>query len=89
MNSAKLVVLGLWALCFGSFFLAPDSVASRIGRVVFWLMVAAHLVECAVFLPALRRAPGALPAHLLKTFALGFAHLREVQAAEAKGQSEG
>jgi hypothetical protein len=86
MSGAKLVVLGLWVLCIGAFFLDADSTTSLLGRAIFWVLVVAHAVECGVFLPVLRRAPGPLAGHLVRTFVFGIAHVSEVKAVLALGE---
>jgi uncharacterized protein YhhL (DUF1145 family) len=80
MSTAKAVVLGAWIFLFSCFFVATGSTVSLVGRVGFWLMAATHVVECVVFLPALRRAPGSLVGHLLRTMLFGVFHIREVRA---------
>ncbi len=67
-----------WAFCLASFFVATESTPAALGRIVFWLMGAAHLVECAVFFPRLRQAPGALAEHLIQTFLFGIVHVRSL-----------
>lgn len=80
MSTAKGVVVVVWLLLFSSFFIGTGSTASLVGRLAFWILVAIHVVECAVFLPTLRRAPGPLVGHLLRTFLFGVFHVREVRA---------
>ncbi len=48
---------------------------------ILWVLVVAHGIECVVFMPLLRRAPGPLAGHLVQTFVFGDAHVREVRAA--------
>jgi uncharacterized protein YhhL (DUF1145 family) len=74
----KWLVAAAWIVSIACFFLDPALLAVRLGRLVFWLMAVAHAVECAVFLPRLRRAAGPLGRHLWLTFLFGFFHLREV-----------
>ena len=80
MSASKAVVAVLWLLLFSCFFVATGSTVSLVGRVGFWLMDATHVVECVVFLPMLRRAPGSLASHLLRTMLFGVFHVREVRA---------
>ena len=82
MSTAKAVVVVVWLLLFSCFFVATSSTVSVVGRLGFWLMAATHVVECVVFLPRLRGAPGSLAGHLLRTLAFGFLHVREVRAPE-------
>lgn len=80
MSTAKAVVVVAWILLFSCFFVAPGSTVSLVGRVGFWLMAAIHMVECVVLLPMLRRSPGSLASHLLRTLLFGVFHVREVRA---------
>lgn len=80
MSTAKAVVVVAWILLFSCFFVATGSTVSLVGRVGFWMMAATHVVECVVFLQTLRRAPGSLASHLLRTLLFGVFHVREVRA---------
>jgi uncharacterized protein YhhL (DUF1145 family) len=80
MTTAKAVVAVAWILLLGCFFVATGSTVSLVGRLCFWLMAAIHVVECVIFLPILRGAPGSLVGHLLQTLLFGFFHVREVRA---------
>ncbi len=78
------VVLGLvWIWAFASFFVAPDSGLSAIGRIVFWVMLVAHAIECVVFLPKFRKAGGPLPSHFIQTMLFGFLHATSLESSEA------
>jgi len=79
MSVAKVVVVIVWLLFLSCFFVATTSTVSFLGRLGFWLMAVTHVVECAVFLPRLRSAPGSLVGHLLRTLLFGFLHFREVR----------
>lgn len=80
MHPGKIILIVTWAYGLASFFIAPESTIAAIGRVIFWGMAAIHVVECLVFLPALRRAEGSLGSHFAQVFAFGFLHLQEVGA---------
>ena len=74
----KILVAVVWLFAIGSFFVeAPWSAA---GRWLFALLVVVHFIECAVFLPRLRQAPGPLARHLFGTLVFGFLHVRELPA---------
>ena len=75
----KLVLVAIWLWSIGGLF-APGLPLAAAGRVVFWIMVVVHAVECVVFLPRLRRAGGSLGHHLVQTFLFGIAHLRTLPA---------
>jgi uncharacterized protein YhhL (DUF1145 family) len=81
----KWIVLGAWllgALCF----LAPGAGGLvAVGRTIFWMLVVVHAIECVIFLPRLRRAPGSLARHLQQTFLYGILHVREIPASQDAG----
>ena len=66
----------VWIASIAVMLFASGSQAAIVARAVFWIMVVAHVIECAVFLPRLRRAGGSLGAHLFQTFVFGVFHLR-------------
>lgn len=80
MPTSKTIVAAVWILLSSCFFVATGSTVSLVGRVVFWLMAATHVVECVAFLPMLRRASGSLARHLLHTLLFGVLHIQEVRA---------
>jgi len=81
MSLAKIGLVAIWLACIASFLAEPGSTAGRIGRIVFWVLVVVHSIECAGFYRLLKRAPGSLPQHLAETFAFGMFHIRDVQLA--------
>ena len=88
MHPGKICLIVVWAYGLGSFFIAPESTAAWIGRVVFVGMAAIHVIECAVFFPAIRRAGGSLGSHLAQVFAFGFLHLQAIGAFAKPGGPE-
>lgn len=74
----KNAVLILWAVCIAAFFVPESSALAVPGPRLFWGLVIVHAIECAVFLPKLRRAGGSLANHLAQTMVFGFFHAREV-----------
>ena len=80
MHPGKIVLIATWALCLTSFVVAPQSTAAGFGRIVFWGMAAIHVIECLIFLPAIRRAQGGVASNLAQVFAFGFLHLQEIGA---------
>lgn len=79
MHPIKLGLLGVWIVCLGAFFVGGDASAARLGRLVFWVMAAAHVVEFLVFRGMFQRAGGSLGQHFFQTLVFGFAHIREVR----------
>lgn len=76
MTGPKWVVLGVWLLGALAFLGPLELAVVRIGRSIFWTLVVVHAIECVVFLPRLRRAPGSLAGHLGQTFVFGILHAR-------------
>ena len=64
------------------------AIRRAVGRVVFVGMAAIHVIECAVFFPAIRRAGGSLGSHLAQVFAFGFLHLQAIGAFAKPGGPE-
>jgi uncharacterized protein YhhL (DUF1145 family) len=81
MSLPKIGVAVIWIACLASFLAEPGSTAGQIGRVVFWVLVVVHAIECAAFSRLLKRAPGSLGRHLVETFVFGMFHVKEVQLA--------
>jgi uncharacterized protein YhhL (DUF1145 family) len=77
----KVVVGILWVYCALSFF-APLPLAG-IGRLVFWVLLITHAVECAVFLPRMRAAGGSLAHHIAQVMLWGVFHGRTLPAASS------
>jgi len=86
MNPIKIGVLATWLVAAAGFFVAPESTLAGLGRALFWFLLVVHVIECVVFLPKLRRAPGSLAGHLGQTLVFGIAHARDLEpAAEGEG----
>jgi uncharacterized protein YhhL (DUF1145 family) len=75
---AKIFLGGVWIWGAASAFGSAGVPGARLGRIVFWLLVVVHTIECVVYLPTLERAGGSLTWHLVQTFLFGIAHLREI-----------
>jgi uncharacterized protein YhhL (DUF1145 family) len=85
MNAPKSALLVVWLLCASSFVIATDSTFATWARYVFFLMLAAHLVEFGLFFSKLRQAPGSLATHFFNTLVFGFLHLQALPPAEEEG----
>ena len=81
--AGKIVVGALWLWSIACL-LAPGLPLASAGRLLFWILVVVHAVECVVFLPRLRAAGGSLGNHLVQTFLFGIAH---VSTLPAQGES--
>jgi|GEM_PF-969875 len=80
MHPGKIALIATWTFCLGSFFIVPESTLAGVGRMVFFGMAAIHALECAIFLPAIRRAEGGIASHCAQILAFGFLHLQEIGA---------
>jgi len=85
LSAPKWVVLGAWLLGALSFLGPREGGLLGFGRTIFWVLVVVHAIECLVFLPRLRRAPGSLASHLRQTFLFGILHVREIPASPDAG----
>ena len=85
LTGPKWAVLAAWAFGMLSFLAPAPGGLLGFGRTIFWVLVVAHAIECLVFLPRLRRAPGSLASHLRQTFLFGILHVREIPASPDAG----
>ena len=75
MTAMKTVIACVWLFALGSFLIGTHTQLAGIGRITFWGLCVAHAIECIVFLPKLKKAPGPLGHHLWQTFLYGFFHV--------------
>lgn len=85
ISGPKWVVLVAWLLGAASLLLPREVALVGLGRAIFWTLAVVHAIECLVFLPRLRRAPGSLASHLRQTFLFGILHVRELPASQGVG----
>lgn len=78
MTPIKAGILVVWAVSIGSFFIGTDSAVAAAGRMTFWFLVGAHLVEIAIFSAKLKAAQGGLAGNFLPTFLFGIFHVRSL-----------
>ena len=76
---ARAALGGVWLYAVLCFF-APLPLAG-LGRLVFWVLLVTHAVECAVFLPRMRAAGGSLAHHLVQVMLFGVFHARSLPPA--------
>jgi uncharacterized protein YhhL (DUF1145 family) len=76
----KAVVIGLWLACLVSFLLPAGTFWATNGPRLFVALVLVHALECALFLPRMRRAGGSLAQHLVQTLLFGIVHVRTLPA---------
>lgn len=84
----KGLVAATWLAALACLLLPGDGLLLRGGRVLFWTLLAVHLVECAVFLPALRRSGRPLPGELLQVLLFGVIRYGEVQQERTESGGE-
>ncbi len=80
---ARMVIALVWMWGLGSYVFATDSLIAGVGRIFVVLLLAAHLVECVIFLPRLRRAEGGLLRNLVHTMLFGIVHVRSAGPSES------
>jgi len=89
MSGAKRGVFAIWLLSALASVGPADSALANAGRTVFWILVVVHAIECVVFFPRLRRAPGPLGRHLMQTFLYGILHVRELPPSQGASGGAG
>ena len=89
MSGAKRGLFAIWLLAALAFAGPADSALASAGRRVFWVLVVVHAIECVVFFPRLRRAPGSLGRHLMQTFLYGILHVRELPPSQGASGGAG
>jgi uncharacterized protein YhhL (DUF1145 family) len=77
--TAKVIVGVLWVYCALAF-VAPLPLAGA-GRLLFWVLLITHAVECAFVLPRLRAAGGSLGHHIAQVMVWGALHWRTLPKA--------
>ena len=83
MSGAKIGVLVAWIFGFACFFVGGESTVAVFGRYLFWFLLVAHAIECVVFLPVLRKAPGDLSTHLIQTMLFGVVHVGPLRGGDS------
>ena len=77
---AKLLVGLTWFAAASAFLFPPSSTFGQLGRLLFYLLLVVHAVECAVFFRTLKRTGRPLRSELARTLFYGVAHYAEVKA---------
>ena len=86
MPSWKVAVFVGWAVVAIALFTAEETTLIRWARLGFWVTLAAHVLEFAVFFRTFERASGSLGHHFAHTLALGMFHVQEVKT---RGEASG
>ncbi len=76
----KILVLGTWLVAAAGFLVPDTSSFGQLGRGLFWVLSAVHIVECAVFYRTLARTGRPLGFELLNTLFFGVIHFTEAKA---------
>lgn len=79
LRQAKWALSVLWVLLAVSFFAPASSRLGSFGQMLFWLMVAAHAVECVIFMGALRRTGKPLGGQILQVLLFGVVHYQTIK----------
>jgi len=83
----KLTVGLMWIVTGATLFLKGDSTLLQAGRLTFWITAAAHVVECAIFFPAMRQSSTRnVPESLALTLVFGVFHYATLKYEELAEQ---
>ena len=77
---AKLLVAATWFAAAAGFLFPPSSTFGHLGRLLFFLLLGIHAIECAVFYPTLKRTGRPIGLELARTLFYGVAHYAEAKA---------
>lgn len=78
MSVTRIVLLVIWLLALAAVVFPIVHPLATIGRWLFWLLLAAHLIECALFWPRLSKAPGSRLGHVVNTLLFGIVHVKSL-----------
>ncbi len=85
---AKLLVAVTWFAAAAGFLFPPSSTFGQLGRLLFFLLLGVHTIECAVFYPTLKRTGRPVGLELARTLFYGVAHYAEAKALAAAGRGD-
>lgn len=81
MSVGKMAVALLWIVLSAAFLAPPESTFAVWGRFFFWMTLAAHVVECAIFFTKAKASKGSLGTNLAMIFVFGLFHVQELEPA--------
>ena len=88
MLVAKLLVAVTWFAGAAAFLLPASSTLGQVGRLLFYVLLGVHAVECAVFFRTLKQTGRPLGLELARTLLYGVIHYTEAKAlADARAGS--
>ena len=76
----QLLVGAIWIWGLASLPEQSPMPLARLGRALFWLLVASHVLTIMTYYPSIREAPGSLASNLARAFLWGNIYLREIGA---------
>lgn len=76
MSIPRIVLLVVWLLALAAVLMPATGMLFTVLRWLFWTLVVAHAIECVLFLPRLRKAPGSLAGHLGNVMLFGVLHVK-------------
>lgn len=78
MSATRIVLLVIWLLTLATVVFPIVHPLATVGRWVFALLLVAHAIECVLFWPRLRTAPGSRAGHILNTMLFGIVHVKSL-----------
>jgi uncharacterized protein YhhL (DUF1145 family) len=81
MTAAKWALLAVWALLIVASLAAGPGGWQTAARAALAFLLLAHLIECVLFLPHMRRAGGSLGRQLVQMLLFGALHARTLPRA--------
>jgi len=78
MSVARIVLLVVWLLALATVLLPIVHPLANVGRWLFWVLLFAHLIECVLYWPRLRAAPGSRLGHVVNTLLFGIVHVKSL-----------
>lgn len=78
MSVTRIVLLVVWLLALAAVVFPIVHPLATAGRWLFWVLQAAHAIECLVFWPRLRAAPGSRLGHIVNTMLFGIVHVKSL-----------
>jgi uncharacterized protein YhhL (DUF1145 family) len=87
MPSWKVAIIAGWFVVAFALFTADPTPMIGYAKLGFWLTLAAHVLEFAVFRKTFEKAEGSMPEHFLMTLALGMFHIQDVKTQTEAGDA--
>jgi uncharacterized protein YhhL (DUF1145 family) len=78
MSVTRIALLVVWLLALAAVVVPIVHPLATAGRWLFWVLLVAHAIECLVFWPRLRTAPGSRLGHIVNTMLFGIVHVKSL-----------